>query len=110
MTFSLAGQSQPVIAKNVTEEPLDDWDKNAMQYHKNFANASSYGNSPYSYGINDMNYYGKFRLRMWRIHVAAILYQRELESLRKRRLGLLSERGLFLEASVSRGLDTLPLR
>ena len=60
MTFSLAGQSQPVIAKNVTEEPLDDWDKNAMQYHKNFANASSYGNSPYSYGINDMNYYGSF--------------------------------------------------
>ena len=60
MSFSLAGQSQPVIAKNVAEEPLDAWDKNASQYHKNFANASSYGNSPYSYGINDMNYYGSF--------------------------------------------------
>ena len=60
MTFSLAGQSQPVIAKNVTREPLDSWDQNAVQYHKSFANASSYGNSPYSYGINDMNYYGGF--------------------------------------------------
>ncbi len=30
MTFSLAGQSQPVIAKNVAEEPLDAWDNNAV--------------------------------------------------------------------------------
>ena len=60
LTFSSAGQSQPVIAKNVTREPLDSWDQDAVQYHKSFANASSYGNSPYSYGINDMNYYGGF--------------------------------------------------
>ena len=60
LTFSLAGESQPVIAKNVTREPLDSWDQDAVQYHKSFANASSYGNSPYSYGINDMNYYGSF--------------------------------------------------
>jgi hypothetical protein len=60
MTFNLAGESQPVLAKNVTEQPLDAWDKDASQYHKNFANASSFGNTPYSYGINDMNYYGSF--------------------------------------------------
>ncbi len=60
MTFNLAGESQPVLAKNVTEQPLDSWDKDATQYHKNFANASSFGNTPYSYGINDMNYYGSF--------------------------------------------------
>ena len=60
LTFSLAGESQPVIAKNVTREPLDSWDQDAVQYHKSFANASSYGNSPYSYGINDLNYYGGF--------------------------------------------------
>jgi hypothetical protein len=60
MTFNMAGESQPLIAKNVTELPLDAWDHNAVQYHNNFANASSYGNSPYSYGINDMNYYGSF--------------------------------------------------
>jgi hypothetical protein len=60
MTLSLVGESQPVIAKSVTQEPLDSWDHDAVQYHKSFANASSYGNSPYSYGINDMNYYGSF--------------------------------------------------
>jgi FecR protein len=60
MTFNLAAQNPPVIAKNVVEQPLDKWDSNAVQYHKSFANASSYGNSPYSYGINDMNYYGSF--------------------------------------------------
>ena len=60
MTFNLADESQPVIAKNVAEEPLDSWDKDAVQYHKNFANATSYGNQPYAYGINDMNYYGSF--------------------------------------------------
>jgi hypothetical protein len=75
MTFSLAGQTQPVIAKNVTQQPLDSWDKDATQYHKSFANASSYGNSPYSYGINDMNYYGSFSSgcggSMWRPYFAS---------------------------------------
>jgi FecR protein len=75
LTFSLAGQSQPVIAKNVTREPLDSWDQDAVQYHKSFANASSYGNSPYSYGINDMNYYGSFSSgcggSMWRPYFAS---------------------------------------
>jgi hypothetical protein len=60
MTFNLAGESQPVLAKNVTDEPLDGWDKDATQYHKSYANATSFGNTPYSYGINDMNYYGSF--------------------------------------------------
>ena len=110
MTFSPAGQTQPVIAKNVTEQPLDSWDKDATQYHKSFANASSYGNSPYSYGINDLNYYGSFCLRVWRLHVAALFCQCELGSIRERRMGLLSERRLFLGFSLSLGLDTLPLR
>ena len=59
-TFNLASQSEPVIAKSVADNALDPWDKNAVEYHKSFANASSYGNSPYAYGINDMNYYGSF--------------------------------------------------
>jgi hypothetical protein len=75
MTFSLAGESQPVIAKSVTQQPLDSWDHDAVQYHKSFANASSYGNSPYSYGINDMNYYGSFSSgcggSLWRPYFAS---------------------------------------
>jgi len=58
-TFS-AGQSEPMIAKSVVEQPLDSWDHDAVQYHKSYANATSFGNSPYSYGLNDMNYYGSF--------------------------------------------------
>jgi hypothetical protein len=60
LTFNLDGQSQPVMAKNVTEAPLDDWDKTSVQYHKTVANVSSFGNSPYAYGLNDLNYYGSF--------------------------------------------------
>ena len=69
-TFNLAAQSQPVIAKSVVEQPLDKWDSDAVQYHKSYANASSFGNSPYAYGINDLNYYGSFTSgcggSMWR--------------------------------------------
>ena len=69
-TFNLTAQSQPEIAKSIVEQPLDKWDGDAVQYHKSFANATSYGGSPYSYGINDMNYYGSFTsgcgASMWR--------------------------------------------
>ncbi len=69
-TFNLASQSEPVITKSVADNALDSWDHNAVDYHKSFANASSYGNSPYAYGINDMNYYGSFGAgcggSMWR--------------------------------------------
>jgi len=60
MTFNLAQQTPPTIAKNVAEQPLDSWDHDAVQYHQSYANASAFGNSPYSYGVNDMNYYGGF--------------------------------------------------
>ena len=74
-TFNMASQSEPVIAKSVADNALDPWDKNAVDYHKSFANASSYGNSPYAYGINDMNYYGSFGAgcggSMWRPYFAS---------------------------------------
>jgi uncharacterized protein DUF6600/FecR-like protein len=59
-TFNLTGDIQPQIAKDVAELPMDAWDHDAVQYHKSYANASAFGGSPYSYGINDMNYYGSF--------------------------------------------------
>ena len=69
-TFNLAAQSPPEIAKNIVEQPLDKWDGDAVQYHKSYANASAFGGSPYSYGINDLNYYGSFTSgcggSMWR--------------------------------------------
>jgi hypothetical protein len=60
MTFNLAEQTPPVIAKNVAEQPLDSWDHDAVQYHQSYANASAFGNTPYAYGVNDLNYYGSF--------------------------------------------------
>jgi len=60
MTFNLAEETPPVIAKKVAEQPLDSWDHDAVQYHQSYANASAFGNSPYAYGTNDLNYYGSF--------------------------------------------------
>jgi hypothetical protein len=68
-TFNLTEQSQPVIAKSIAEQPGDKWDNDATQYHKSYANAT-FANSPYTYGTNDLNYYGSFTsgcgVSMWR--------------------------------------------
>jgi FecR protein len=60
MTYNLAEQTPPVLAKNVAALPTDSWDHDAVQYHQSFANASAYGGTPYAYGVNDLNYYGGF--------------------------------------------------
>jgi hypothetical protein len=59
-TFDLANQNQPAVAKNVTSEPYDSWDHDSVDYHKRYASLSAFGNSPYSYGVSDMLYYGSF--------------------------------------------------
>jgi hypothetical protein len=70
MTYNLADQTPPVIAKSVAELPTDSWDHDAVQYHQSFANASAFGGTPYAYGVNDLNYYGGFingcGASMWR--------------------------------------------
>jgi FecR protein len=60
LTFDLANQSQPEVAKNVAPDQFDSWDHNAADYHKRYASLSAFGNSPYSYGASDMLYYGSF--------------------------------------------------
>jgi hypothetical protein len=60
-TFQFSStQTEPVVEKSYTEEATDRWDSDATQYHKSFANASSFGGTPYSYGVPDLNYYGSF--------------------------------------------------
>jgi hypothetical protein len=59
-TFNLANSSPPVVAKNVTPDPFDSWDHDAADYHKRYASHSAFANSPYSYGVSDMLYYGNF--------------------------------------------------
>ena len=48
---------KPVLAKNIEQEPLDSWDKEATSYHDQYSKNNS---SPYGYGISDLNYFGAF--------------------------------------------------
>ena len=60
VTFDLLQHQQPSVAKDVAPEPYDDWDHNAAGYHSHAANSNSFNGSPYSYGMNDLSYYGSF--------------------------------------------------
>ena len=59
-TFYLTGNGPYSLAKNVAENPYDDWDKKQEDYDQRYAKNSSFTGSPYSYGVNDLNYYGNF--------------------------------------------------
>jgi hypothetical protein len=60
VSFSFAEMEPPAVTKKVAEESLDTWDRQSSQYHERVATLSAFGNSPYSYGLNDMMYYGEF--------------------------------------------------
>ena len=59
LTFDLMQHQAPQLAKDVLPEPYDSWDHDAVGYHQRVANFSGV-NSPYSYGMNDLAYYGNF--------------------------------------------------
>jgi FecR protein len=60
VSFPLADQGQPEVAKNVAPQPYDSWDHDAADYHQRFASSNAFGSVPYSYGVSDMMYYGSF--------------------------------------------------
>ena len=75
-TFDLNSTDAPVFARMDEPSPFDTWDKNAVDYHKALAIAASNGISPYSYGTNDLAYYGSFSNvggcgLMWRPYLAS---------------------------------------
>jgi hypothetical protein len=79
VTFSFADGAEPTVAKDVSEEPLDGWDKESVGYHQRLAiqamNNSSFA-SGYSYGLSDLGYYGSFMDAgacgmMWRPYFAS---------------------------------------
>src|SRR6266849_3187000 len=46
------------IAKNYEAEPSDAWDRQQTEYHDRYASAGGSSiNSPYGYGMSDLNYY-----------------------------------------------------
>ncbi|MGA2370776.1 MAG: DUF6600 domain-containing protein [Candidatus Korobacteraceae bacterium] len=60
VTFNLVSPTEPQLVKNVIPWTYDFWDQAATDYHNRKVNSSSYGNSPYAYGLPDMRYYGTF--------------------------------------------------
>ncbi len=48
------------IEKKYAEEAYDDWDREQDDYHARNFGAHSGLNSPYSYGMSDLNYYGSY--------------------------------------------------
>jgi hypothetical protein len=60
VTFDMLEHQQPTLAKDILPEPYDSWDQSSAGYHSRVANYSAFNGSPYSYGLNDMMYYGSF--------------------------------------------------
>ena len=60
VTFHLADQGQPTVEKQIAAEPYDSWDQTATGYHARTAAYNALSSTPYSYGLNDMAYYGSF--------------------------------------------------
>ena len=57
VAFDADGEDQATVAKNLTEDPYDDWDKQAIEYHEQYSKNNS---TPYGYGYSDLNYYGAY--------------------------------------------------
>jgi hypothetical protein len=57
-TFDVSNDGKFELAKNITQSPFDSWDKQQTDYHLRYA-AKSY-DTPYSYGMSDLNYYGSY--------------------------------------------------
>ena len=83
ITFAFAPNSQPEVSevkKEVASNSLDSWDKQSADYHARVATMAAVGNAPYSYGLNDMNYYGSFTDQggcgmMWRPYFTSAAWE-----------------------------------
>ncbi len=57
VTFAVNDEDRSTVAKNFEEDPYDEWDKQAIQYHEQYSKNNS---TPYGYGYSDLNYYGGY--------------------------------------------------
>jgi hypothetical protein len=69
-----AGDGDKFSLAKLEEDPLDSWDKEASEYHQQYAKNNS---SPYGYGYSDLSYYGGFRSvsgygMMWQPYFAGV--------------------------------------
>jgi FecR protein len=56
-TFDTTDDDKNTVADKIAEAPLDSWDREASEYHQQYAKNNS---SPYGYGVSDLNYYGAY--------------------------------------------------
>lgn len=60
VTFAMDGQTPPSPETKVTKMQYDDWDERQFQYHERYARNGKYRQSPYAFGLSDLNYFGSF--------------------------------------------------
>ncbi len=79
LRLDTASGAPPVVAHNDAHNDgpamYDKWDKTQADYHQVNSTASSFANSPYAYGTNDLSYYGSFASfggcgMLWRPYLA----------------------------------------
>jgi hypothetical protein len=51
------GEDRSTVARSFQEDPYDQWDKQAIEYHEQYSKNNS---TPYGYGYSDLNYYGGY--------------------------------------------------
>jgi hypothetical protein len=55
--FDVDENDKSAAAKNLETDPYDDWDKQSIEYHDQYAKNNSAANG---YGASDLNYYGSY--------------------------------------------------
>jgi hypothetical protein len=57
VTFDVNENDHVTVAKNFTEDAYDEWDKQSVSYHDEYAKNNT---TPLGYGYSDLSYYGNF--------------------------------------------------
>ncbi len=57
VTFDATDDDRSTEARNLEEDPFDQWDKQSVEYHEQYSKNNS---TPYGYGYSDLNYYGGY--------------------------------------------------
>ena len=57
VAFDVADNDRPAEAKNVAQDPYDEWDQQSMEYHDQYAKNN---NASLGYGVSDLSYYGGY--------------------------------------------------
>lgn len=57
VTFQVNDNDNPTLAKNFEQDPYDEWDKQAIEYHDQYSKNNA---TPYGYGYSDLSYYGGY--------------------------------------------------